>query len=332
MKGQPKKWTQCRHFICAALVMAVTGILAAAEKNGTVAARDRFWIFTVYPGGDNSYLESGGVRGGSRMTPAEGAFWLGVPNLLFIRSHETPPLPGLEQAWRAKTSFQQYAISFQSLDRVVWSVVGSGGKGSMSELPPVLQLAKQFPNFRGVYLDDFIIDAKKQPDGLVAGRPALLPEELQRARQQMKPVGRPLDIWVTLYTHEINTARKTASPAFRGCNPQLATFLDQFDVLTLWTWNSDELRELEENFAALEKIAPKQARIALGLYIWDFHNRKPVPLELMQHQCELGLKWLKECRIHDMIFLANTVLDVGLPSAEFAREWIRKVGGEKVGP
>ena len=64
------------------------------------------------------------------------------------------------------------------------------------------------------------------------------------------------------------------------------------------------------------------------MYIWDFHNRKPVPVELMKLQCELGLKWLKEKRIHEMIFLANTVLDVGLPSAEFSRQWIAKVRKE----
>jgi hypothetical protein len=31
-----------------------------------------------------------------------------------------------------------------------------------------------------------------------------------------------------------------------------------------------------------------------------------------------------------MIFLANTVLDVGMPSAEFSREWIKKHGQEKL--
>jgi hypothetical protein len=84
------------------------------------------------------------------------------------------------------------------------------------------------------------------------------------------------------------------------------------------------------NLTALERIAPKKARIALGLYIWDYHNKKPVPMELMKHQCDLGLKWLKEGRISDMIFLANTVLDVGMPSAEFSREWIKKHGQEKL--
>jgi len=320
-----------------ATALAAAGTLAIRPPAGPASepskreasrstVRDRLWIFTVFAGGDNASLESGGVRGGSRMTPAEGAFWLNVPNLLLIRSSNLPPLP--EGPWRAKTSFEQWAISFQPLDRVVWSVVGSGGKGGMSELPPVISLAKKYPNIAGIYLDDFIIDAKKQADGRIAGRPALQPDELKAARQQMKAVGRPMEIWVTLYTHEICPPRKTTSPGYRGCVPPLADFLDLFDVLTLWTWNADELPALEENLAALEAIAPKNRRIALGMYLWDFPNRRPVPLELMRHQCELGLKWLHQKRIQELIFLANTVLDVGLPSAEFSRNWIAQVGNQ----
>ena len=112
------------------------------------------------------------------MTPAEGAFYLNIPNLLLIRSDNLPRLPDSEHG-RAKTSFEQYAISFQPLDRVVWSVVGSGGKGGMAELPYVLSLAKKFPNISGIYLDDFIIDHKKRADGRTVGRPALHPGELK---------------------------------------------------------------------------------------------------------------------------------------------------------
>ena len=85
-----------------------------------------------------------------------------------------------------------------------------------------------------------------------------------------------------------------------------------------------------ENLAALEAVTPKTRRIALGMYVWDFINRRPVPVPLMQYQCELGLKWLREKRIHDLIFLANTMLDVGLPSVEFARDWIAKVGPQSI--
>ena len=331
--------TSRRAFLSTAAAAGAASLALPADESRAAEAapadperstvRDRFWIFTVFAGGDNRSLESGGVHGGSRMTPAEGAFWLDVPNLLLIRSSNLPPLPGDEQS-RAKTSFEQYAISFQPLDHVIWSVVGSGGKGGMGELDPTIQLAKQFPNISGIYLDDFIVDAKKQPDGTVAGRPAIEPAELTQARERLKTVGRPMDTWITLYTHEICPPRKTTSPGFRGCIPPLAEFLDLFDVLTLWTWNADELPALEENLAALEAIAPEDHRIALGLYMWDFPNRRPVPLELMKHQCELGLKWLHEKRIHEMIFLANTVIDVGLPSAEFARKWIAEVGQQPI--
>ncbi len=160
---------------------------AAPAQRPRSTVRDRLWIFTVPPGLDSDALERGDVRGGSRMTPAEGAFWLGVPNLLLIRSHDLPRLPG-GQAWRARTDFEQYATAFQPLDQVVWSVVGSGGKGGMNELHPVLSLAKKYPNLSGVYLDDFIIDANRQADGSTVGRPALTPDELKRAREQMKMV------------------------------------------------------------------------------------------------------------------------------------------------
>jgi hypothetical protein len=321
-------------FAAGAASLAMTPVAGLAAEPAPAArarstVRDRMWLFTVFAGGDNASLEAGGVHGGSRMTPAEGAFWLNVPNLLLIRSSDLPPLPSKEKG-RTKTSFEQWAISFQPLDRVVWSVVGSGGKGGMSELPHVMWLAKKYPNISGIYLDDFIIDAKPQADGRLAGRPALHPDELKSARQQMKAVGRPMEIWVTLYTHEICPPRKTTSPGFRGCDPPLAKFLDLFDVLTLWTWNANELPALEENLAALEAIAPKNHRIALGLYIWDYPNSRPVPLNLMKHQCELGLKWLKEKRVHELIFLGNTSLDVGVPSAEFARKWIAQVGGTRL--
>jgi hypothetical protein len=336
MQTDPAK---CRYSRRALLGAAAGGVAAmsldagparAAEAAGQGAkrstVRDHLWIFTVAAGGDNDSLERAGVRGGSRMTPAEGAFYLNVPNLLLIRENDRPRLPE-GQTWRARTEFEQYATAFRPLSRVVWSVVGSGGQGGLRELPHVVRLAQKFPNISGIYLDDFIVDARRLSDGRVAGRPAIQPAELKGARERLRSTGRPMDVWVTLYTHEINPARKTASPAFRGCEPPLAGFLDLFDVLTLWTWNSAELEFLDDNLEALERIAPKKARIALGLYIWDFHNGKPVPPDLMRHQCQRGLAWLQEGRIQEMIFLANTVLDVGLPSAEFAREWIAQVGG-----
>ena len=111
-------------------------------------------------------------------------------------------------------------------------------------------------------------------------------------------------------------------------DPPLASFIDSFDVPCLWTWSADELPQLEETLATLEAVAPKKRRIALGLYMWDYPNKRPVPLELMQLQCEQGLKWLKEGRVQELVFLGNTMLDLGAPSGAVSREWIAKVGAQ----
>ena len=197
-----------RAFLAAATAGVASLTVASATEQPAAAAqpapstvRDHLWIFTCPAGLDNDSLERGHCRGGSRMTPAEGAFFLDVPNLLLIRCSDLPKLP-CDEHGRAKTSFEQYAISFQPLDRVVWSVVGGSGRGSMKELDYVLPLAREFPNISGIYLDDFTIE-QKQADGRTISRPALAPSELKVARERLKSLGRPMDIWVTLYTYEL---------------------------------------------------------------------------------------------------------------------------------
>ena len=57
-------------------------------------------------------------------------------------------------------------------------------------------------------------------------------------------------------------------------------------------------------------------------YMYDFYNRKPVPNELMELQCNYALELLKQGRIDGMIFEANSVMGARLPSEYWLREWI----------
>jgi hypothetical protein len=50
-----------------------------------------------------------------------------------------------------------------------------------------------------------------------------------------------------------------------------------------------------------------------------------MPLELMQKQCEIGLRWLREGRIEGMIFLASCICDIELETVEWTRRWIAEV-------
>jgi hypothetical protein len=59
--------------------------------------------------------------------------------------------------------------------------------------------------------------------------------------------------------------------------------------------------------------------------------KKPMPVAAMQKQCEQGLDWLRQGRIHGMIFLATCICDLGLETVEWTRDWIQKVGDQKLG-
>lgn len=317
----------------------LASLAQSTPKSDTV--RDRLWVFAPPADGPRLYYESAGYRGGSRMTPVEGAFWLGVPNLLFItQDWNRPPAMWTEKSWKARTTKEQYAISFEPLKRVQWAAVGSSGRGGLKEVPEIVTLAKNYPNFTGIYLDDFVKDPVKRPDGRKVGKPAMTETELKSMRGLLGQVGRPMEVWTTIYSREFDP--KNAD--FHDCEPPLIESLKHFDVLVFWTWKSEELKDLEKNFALLEAMKPKHCRIALGIYLWDYTGidpdkkktdpaykwGKPVPLDLMEHQCGLGLKWLQEGRVSDLVILGVAGIDQGIPSAPWMRDWIRKHGDERI--
>jgi len=260
-----------------------------------MTVRDKLWVFTCVAGADHKWLERGGVTTASRMTPAEGAFYLGVPNLILVRSEGQPPAE----------AFEQYARSFAPLDHVAWSIVGSGGRHDGDELPGVLDLAARFPNISTAFMDDFFTS-----DGA-----NLSLDELRSVRERLVAGDRRLDLMVVAYTHMLDQ--------------RMAPFLELCDAVTLWTWSSDDLPDLAANFARLEAISPDTRKL-LGCYFWDYPNAKPVPLPLMQQQCTMGLEWMLEGRLDGLVFLGNTVADFGFDSVEWSRQWIQEVGQREI--
>ena len=64
--------------------------------------------------------------------------------------------------------------------------------------------------------------------------------------------------------------------------------------------------------------------------MWDYGDKKPMPISAMQRQCEQGLEWLHHGKIEGMIFLASCICDLNLETVEWTRNWIHKVGGQRV--
>ena len=280
-----------------------------AEADRAETVRQRLWIWG-HPAGvyNGSFLRPLGLK--SSIEPVAGAESLGLKNMIFVRYDGKPSAP-----------FDTYYAPFRKLDRVYWSLVAAGGGTSVSERDAAFALAEKNPNLVGFILDDFFHEPSQgnaaDPVGSKASpetpfHASLTPAEL-RTLHQRQVRGQKLPIMGVIYTAQVK--------------PRARAHIAEVDQLCLWTWRPADLKNLEANFTALEKLAPGK-QLYLGCYMFDFHQNKPLPVALMQHQVELGYRWLRSGRIAGMIFLATPNVDVGLEAVDWSRQWIRTVGDQ----
>lgn len=269
-------------------------------KAGTV--RDKLWVFCNPVNADYEY-----VRKRTVMSPLESALYLGVPNIIMVNQYPGPGQEAWYKPW--EPPFEQYAYPLKLLKRVVWSIVDAGGITKDWERKQVLAMARHTSNFVGIFMDDFFREA---PDPQLA---SLTVDQLRGVQQELKESGKKLDLYVTLYTQILSRP--------------IADYLNLIDVVTLWTGETAELANLDANLTKLEKLAPKCRKI-LGCYTAEYDKKrtpmwKPLSVPMMQHQCETGLRWLRDSRIEGIIIYGN-FLDLDWPAMNWAREWIQRVG------
>ncbi|MHB8952323.1 MAG: hypothetical protein ACYC4U_05035 [Pirellulaceae bacterium] len=142
---------------------------------------------------------------------------------------------------------------------------------------------------------------------------SLSPQQLQDLSLRAVRQGRKLPIMAVIYTGQLSLRAKS--------------HLDQVDQVCLWTWRPADLQALESNLEKLERLVGDKP-ILLGCYMYDFAERRPLPVELMQRQTEAGYRWLKEGRVEGLIFLATANVDVGLEAVAWTRDWIARLSDE----
>ncbi len=157
-----------------------------------------------------------------------------------------------------------------------------------------------------MYMDDFFNENSADGPGVLTF------DQLRGLRERCVLDDRALDLWVVIYTHQLDMP--------------VAEQLQLMDVINLWTWHAKDIAELDENLAKLEAVAPGK-RLSLGLYLWDYGDRCPMPLESMKVQCEKGLDWLCQGRVESLVLLGSYLCDLGLDTVEWTRNWIADVGG-----
>lgn len=136
------------------------------------------------------------------------------------------------------------------------------------------------------------------------------PTELAEVCEVLREGPRPLQVWGVVYTMNLD-------------HPRLDEYLKHLDVVNLWTWHARDLPDLEPNLSRCEGLAPDKP-IVLGAYMYDYGDGQPMPLDLMERQCETALRWLEQGRIAGLVFLSITN---ELTALEWTRAWIAQLDG-----
>ncbi len=253
--------------------------------------RDKLWLWGQTPGLHHVW-DVYGLPGTSRMTPAEGARYFGIPNVCRVMMGGWPQPP-----------YEQEAMVLDGFDNVVWgmSVLDKEIRDG------VIKVANDHPNIKAAILDDFFTDAslEKQPPSAVA-----------ETREFLRTAGnRPLELWAVIYNKELYENRKP--------------YINECDVITFWTINGKFLPDLEKNFEKLKTLTGDKP-IYCGCYMWDYRGKRHMPISLMKYQLDLYYKWLKSGEIEGIIFCSNCIADIGLEAVSYTKQWIAEHGDEEI--
>lgn len=256
--------------------------------------RDRLWMWGHDPG---SLTKGYGIGDENDMIPGEAIKYMGIPNVCMVRFTGTPLPP-----------FDDYVKQFAQAKRMTWSFVdGATNYTTEQKKQQALDLAAKHPNFVGLDMDDFFIgDAAPKSEGAEA-RAHLSLAQVQQVKAEL--TARKLDLSAVVYTNQLR--------------PAIARHLELVDSVYFWTWKARDLVNLEANFATYRKLLPGKPTL-LGIYMWDFGDKKTIPLEMMEHQCRLGLQWFNQGEIDGMIFHCTPLCGMNLEAVEWSKDWIAR--------
>ena len=255
--------------------------------------RDRFWVWG-HPEG--RYNHEYGNDQDSRMTPMEGALYMGARNMFMV------PVG-------VKVNMRQYNKSFVTLDHVGWCISNAADDPTLME--EVIRQARDFPNISCGVFDDFV--------GYLGRHP--LPAERYHAvheRMQGNEV-RPLDMWMVLYTHEFGE-----DP---GKDAAFQPYVDAFDGVILWTWGEYRLPLFEERYRRFCDMTAGKRRM-LGLYLYDFGGNGKATADAAAWQLERYSGLLRAGEIEGIVLHTNTMADLDHEAYDVEREWMLKHGDE----
>ncbi len=259
--------------------------------------REKYWLWGQTAGCQHSIKSGFGMPGISRMTPLEGAYYFGIPNMCMVLYGGRPQPP-----------FDFEADKLESLDNVVWSIVGDGSSGQMEYTDAVIEVSKTHKNIVGGIMDDIFRERRMK---------VFTPESIGEFRKKLHTEGdRELPLWAVIYEYELFPDRKP--------------YINECDILTLWHWDANQIPNIEQNVEKLKSFFEHDQKVYCGCYLWDYGNTKPMPKELMQLQLDTYERLMREGKIEGVIVCSNCCADIDLEASYMMHDYLKEHGDKEI--
>ena len=257
--------------------------------------RDKYWIWG-HP--ENCFLGHYNHEIECRMTPMEGALYMGARNMFMVPN-----------ANKTVVNVRQYNYSFTTLDHVGWLI------NQHPEVhDPIIAEAKDFPNVDCMVFDDFFRIKNTQDPVTV--------EEMFAMREKLhnNPI-RPMDMWMVLYTHEFDDPKcpdDTVDP-----------YIAAFDGIIMWNWWESRIGEFEKKDAWFRAHTEGKKRM-LGLYVYNFGEKKQAEPDVVLWQLNRYYELLKAGEIDGIVLHTNAMGDCDYPAFKVVHDWMLEHGDEEI--
>jgi hypothetical protein len=170
------------------------------------------------------------------------------------------------------------------------------------QLAPIAALHEKHPSVKAVLLDDFSTTEISQ-----GAQPSLLAD-------MRRDMPKSLELWIVVYTMNMDI-------------PNLEEYLEYVDGISFWVWHAKELPQIPEHVARLHEMTNRKPTV-VGAYFYDFGEMKPLTNEEMGSQIEIGVEMMAKGDSDGLCFLSSSIMDVGLDSVGWTRDWIAANGDQ----
>lgn len=167
------------------------------------------------------------------------------------------------------------------------------------EAANVSELSTRWPNITGAIHDDI---------WHIINHYNYAPERYAEIYNALKSQNPALKLWAVVYEYELNP------DDWVGYEPFM-------DVITLWVWKSENLRNLDEYIARCHEKFPGKP-LVMGCYLREYELARGVPMEMIKLQWETLLRHAQAGTVDGYSILGMTELELHQEQANWIRDFI----------